>query len=57
MLRYLRQRARFFKEVRGPRDNAQLFLGSQPGIGLLVESDDLLIVAPDDQQSWRLDAR
>ena len=46
--------ARFGKQMAGTRDNFQGFRSAQPGEGLLVEFDDDVISAADDQKRRRV---
>ena len=47
------ERARFFEEMRGARDDMQGFLAGQPGISLSIQCDDDRVFAADNQQGGR----
>jgi hypothetical protein len=56
-LRHLLERARFLEQVRGPRDDLQVHRRADLAHGRLVDHDDRLVVAADDEQRGRLHAR
>ena len=51
------QRAGFFKKVRRPGDDHQLFFAAKQGKRRTIQLDNLEIVTADDEQCGRTDAR
>src|SRR6185312_1576625 len=55
-MRYLLQRTRFLEQMAGPRDDFEFFLAGQLLQSALVELDDDVVVAADDQKNRGFDA-
>src|SRR5260370_31610136 len=55
--RNLLQRSGLFKQVSCARHNGKMLLAAQFGKRLPIQLDDLTVILPDNQQSWRLDTR
>ena len=57
LLCHLLKRARLFKEVCGPRNDAKLLRAAEQPVGSLIHLDDGLVVSTDNQESRRGDRR